>query len=145
VKLTPNVTDVTVPAGAAVEGGAAALSLINTLLGMVVDVESKEPALAYGTGGLSGPAIRPVAVRMVYQTAQALPEIPLMGVGGIASARDVVEFLLVGASAVQVGTMTFVEPGIAGRLVKELREYCEQEEISSVRELTGGLKKQEGA
>jgi dihydroorotate dehydrogenase (NAD+) catalytic subunit len=143
VKLTPNVTDITVPAKAAVEGGAAALSLINTLLGMAVDVELKEPALAFGTGGLSGPAIRPVAVRMVYQTAQALPEVPLIGVGGVASTRDVVEFLLVGATAVQVGTMTFVEPGIAGRLVRELQEYCEEEEISAVRELTGALEKRE--
>jgi dihydroorotate dehydrogenase (NAD+) catalytic subunit len=137
VKLSPNVTRITEPARAALDGGARALSLINTLVGMAVDVERRRPALRYGTGGLSGPAIRPVAVRMVHQTAKAFPGVPLMGMGGIASARDVLEFLMAGASAVQVGTMSFAEPGLAARLPGEIRDWCERHGVADVREIIG--------
>jgi len=124
VKLSPNAPDLVESARAAREGGADILSLVNTFVGMAIDPETARPRISFGTGGLSGPAIRPLAVRMVYQVARALPDVPLMGIGGIAELSDVLEFLAAGAAAVQVGTANFKDPGISGRLVSELAAYC---------------------
>ena len=125
VKLSPNAPDLVESARAAHEAGADILSLVNTFVGMAIDPETARPRISFGTGGLSGPAIRPLAVRMVYQVAQALPGVPLMGIGGIAELSDVLEFLAAGATAVQVGTANFKDPGVSGRLVTELAAYCE--------------------
>ncbi len=138
VKLTPAVTDIVETAEAAVSGGADALSLINTFPGMVVDVETRRPVLHRGTGGLSGPAIRPLAVALVHRVARAV-DVPVIGIGGITSVRDVVEFLLVGATAVQVGTANFHDPALAARLVRELDAWCEARGVADVRELVGAL------
>ena len=119
-KLTPNVTDVVAIARAAHEAGADAVSLINTVLGLVVDWRRRRPILANDVGGLSGPAIKPIALRMVWQVHRALPDLPIIGIGGIRSADDALEFLVAGASAVQVGTATFADPSLADRLVDEL-------------------------
>jgi dihydroorotate dehydrogenase (NAD+) catalytic subunit len=124
VKLSPNAPDLVESARAARDAGADVLSLINTFVGMAIDPETARPRLSFGTGGLSGPAIRPLAVRMVYQVARALPDTPLMGIGGIAEISDVLEFLAAGAAAVQVGTANFKDPGISQRLVDELEGYC---------------------
>lgn len=140
VKLTPNVSDIVEVARAAVEGGADALSLINTFVGMVIDVEKRRPVLSNVTGGLSGPAIRPLAVAMVHQVHQALPQVPLIGIGGIVSARDAVEFLLAGARAVQIGTANFNDPGIAGQVVDDLALWCHRHEVADVNELVGGMR-----
>ena len=136
VKLSPNAPDLVESARAARDGGADVLSLVNTFVGMAIDPETARPRLSFGTGGLSGPAIRPLAVRMVYQVARALPGVPLMGIGGIASLEDVLEFLAAGASAVQVGTANFKDPGVSGRLVSELAAYCEKRG-TTVAALTG--------
>lgn len=125
VKLSPNVTDIAVAARAARDGGAHALSLINTLTGMAVDIHSRKPRLANGMGGLSGPAIKPVALRFVHQCCNAV-DLPAMGMGGISSARDALEFMLVGAHAVQVGTANFIRPDFAFRLVDEMHELADQ-------------------
>jgi dihydroorotate dehydrogenase (NAD+) catalytic subunit len=125
VKLSPNAPDLVESARAAHDAGADILSLVNTFVGMAVDPETAKPRISFGTGGLSGPAIRPLAVRMVYQVAKALPGVPLMGIGGIAELSDVLEFLAVGATAVQVGTANFKDPGVSVRLVRELAAYCE--------------------
>ena len=125
VKLSPNAPDLVESARAAHEAGADILSLVNTFVGMAIDPETARPRISFGTGGLSGPAIRPLAVRMVYQVARALPGVPLMGIGGIAELSDVLEFLAAGATAVQVGTANFKDPAVSGRLVKELAAYCE--------------------
>lgn len=124
VKLSPNAPDLVESARAAREAGADVLSLVNTFVGMAIDPETALPRISFGTGGLSGPAIRPLAVRMVYQVAKALPDVPLMGIGGIAELADVLEFLAAGATAVQVGTANFKDPGVSGRLVRELAEHC---------------------
>jgi dihydroorotate dehydrogenase (NAD+) catalytic subunit len=137
-KLSPNVTDITVCARAACDAGADALSCINTVLGLVVDVETRRPRLAFGTGGLSGPAIRPIAVRMVWQVARAVP-IPVIGIGGIACANDVLEFLIAGASAVQIGTANFVDPGIYARIIPELEAYLRNHGLTDVKEVVGTL------
>lgn len=139
VKLSPNVTDITTIARSAEEAGADSLSLINTLLGMAIDIKSRRPKLSTVTGGLSGPAIKPIALRMVWQVAQAV-SIPVIGLGGIATVEDVVEFLLAGATAVQVGTYNFVEPDIACRLVHQLSDYLEGQQIQDIRTLIGALK-----
>jgi dihydroorotate dehydrogenase (NAD+) catalytic subunit len=139
-KLTPNVTDIVAIARAAAEGGADAVSLINTIKGMAVDWRRRRPILAYDVGGLSGPAIKPVALRMVWEVARALPELPIIGIGGIWSADDALEFLVAGASAVQVGTATFADPGAAGRLVEELPGKLGEIGASSVREVVGTLR-----
>ncbi|HTO78036.1 MAG TPA: dihydroorotate dehydrogenase [Thermoanaerobaculia bacterium] len=131
VKLSPNAPDLVASAKAARDAGADILSLINTLVGMAIDPETAKPRLSFGTGGLSGPAIRPIAVRMVYQVARALPDAPLMGIGGIASLEDALEFLAAGAAAVQVGTANFKEPGVAGRLVAELDVYCAARNVAA--------------
>ncbi len=140
VKLSPNVTDVVAAARAAVDGGADVLSLINTLVGLSVDVETREPKIGFTTGGLSGPAIRPIAVRMVWEVRKALPHVPIFGIGGIESAEHVLEFLIAGANAVQVGTANFREPGISGRLVRDLARWCDRQGVARVADLTGTLK-----
>ena len=137
-KLTPNVTDVASFARAAEEAGADAVSLVNTFLAMAIDVETRRPKLSNIVGGLSGPAIRPIAVRMVYECRQAV-KIPIIGMGGIASAGDVLEFLIAGAAAVQVGTANFVDPFIWNGLLDGLRAYMERHRVARVSELTGTL------
>jgi dihydroorotate dehydrogenase (NAD+) catalytic subunit len=137
-KLSPNVGDITVFARAAEEAGADALSCINTLLGLAVDVETRKPKLAFGTGGLSGPAIRPVAVRMTWQVSRAV-RIPVIGIGGIGEASDVLEFLIAGARAVQVGTANFVDCGVYARVLTGLREYLVRHGIDDVNALVGTL------
>lgn len=134
MKLSPNVTDITEMAKAAEAAGADAVSLINTLTGMKIDVHKRTFALANKTGGLSGPAIKPVAVRMVYQVAHAV-QIPVIGMGGIANAEDAIEFLLAGASAVAVGAMNFVNPYTSVEIVRGIQDYMRQYNISSVTEL----------
>ena len=137
-KLTPNVTDVASFARAAEEAGADAISLVNTFLAMVIDVETRRPALSNIVGGLSGPAIRPIAVRMVHDCRRAV-KIPVIGMRGIASARDVIEFLIAGASAVQVGTANFVDPFIWGKLLTGLAEYMARHGVAQVGDLVGTL------
>lgn len=124
VKLSPNAPDLVASARAAYEAGADVLSLVNTFVGMAIDPETARPRLSFGTGGLSGPAIKPLAVRMVYQVARALPGVPLMGIGGISDLADVLEFLAAGATAVQVGTANFRDPSVSQRLVEELAAHC---------------------
>jgi dihydroorotate dehydrogenase (NAD+) catalytic subunit len=139
-KLTPNVTDIVAIARAAQRGGADAVSLVNTLLGMAVDWRRRRPILANDVGGLSGPAIKPVALRMVWQVHRALPDLPVIGIGGIASADDAMEFLVAGASAIQVGTATFYDPGASGRLVDELPAKLAEAGADSVRSIVGSLR-----
>jgi dihydroorotate dehydrogenase (NAD+) catalytic subunit len=139
VKLSPNAPDLVATARAAVAGGADALTLINTIRAMAIDADARRPVLANGCGGLSGPAIKPIALRMVWEVHKALPGVPLVGIGGIESGRDVVEFLLAGASAVQVGTAIFRDPAAPLRIVAELERFCEEHEVAHVAELTGGL------
>lgn len=136
VKLSPNVTDIASIACAAEAAGADSVSLINTLLGMAVDVERRRPVLSTVTGGLSGPCVRPVAVRMVWQVAKAVG-IPVIGLGGITSGRDALEFIMAGASAVQVGTYNFVDPSSASRIASEIEAFCERERIADIAELRG--------
>ena len=135
-KLTPNVTDVASFARAAAEAGADAVSLVNTFLAMAIDVHTRRPKLSNVVGGLSGPAIRPIAVRMVYECRQAVT-IPIIGMGGIATADDVLEFMIAGANAVQVGTMNFVDPFIWGKLMEGIRCYMEAHAISRLQDLVG--------
>jgi dihydroorotate dehydrogenase (NAD+) catalytic subunit len=137
-KLTPNVTDVSSFARAAEEAGADAVSLVNTFLAMAIDVESRRPKISNIVGGLSGPAIRPIAVRMVYECRQAV-KIPIVGMGGIADARDVLEFMIAGATAVQVGTANFVDPLIWGKLLDGLRDYMQRHRIDRLASLVGTL------
>jgi dihydroorotate dehydrogenase (NAD+) catalytic subunit len=138
VKLSPNVTDI-VEIAKGVEGaGADSVSLINTLLGMAIDAETWRPLLSTVTGGLSGPCIKPVALRMVWQVASAV-KIPVVGLGGISSATDAVEFLLAGASAVQVGTANFVDPSVSGRIVDGLAGYMQRHNIEKITDIIGGL------
>lgn len=136
VKLSPNVTDIREIALAVEEAGANAISLINTLLGLSIDVKKRCPQLANVTGGLSGPAVRPVAVRMVYQVAQVV-KVPIVGLGGITSVSDALEFLMAGASAVQVGTATFTEPGTLTSIIDGLAAWLASEGIEDVREIVG--------
>ena len=138
VKLTPNVTDIRVTAQAAEDAGADALSLINTLTGMSVDVKTRKPALANTIGGLSGPAVRPIAVRLVHQVVQTV-KVPVIGVGGITCARDALEFLIVGAKAVQVGTANFVDPNAMETVIRGLEDFCIEEGISDINEIIGTL------
>lgn len=138
VKLSPNVTDITVIARAAAEAGADAISLINTLLGMAIDLETRTPRLPLGTGGLSGPAIKPVALRMVWQTAQAV-SIPVIGMGGIATGEDALEFLVAGATACQVGTASFVNPSACNMIIRDMRQYLRRHQIASAAMLRGTL------
>jgi dihydroorotate dehydrogenase (NAD+) catalytic subunit len=134
VKLTPNVTDIALIARAAEAGGADAISCINTLVGMVIDVKAKRPVLPAGTGGLSGPAIRPVGVAMTWRVSRAVA-IPVIGLGGIMSAEDALQYLLAGASAVQIGTGTFVDPAIPSRILTGIQDYCTKEGCACVGDL----------
>lgn len=138
VKLTPNVTDITEIARAVEAAGADAVSLTNTFLGMAIDVEKRKPMLSTITGGLSGPCIRPIAVRMVWQVANAV-KVPVVGLGGIASGRDAIEFLLAGATAVQIGTANFVDPQVTVKAIGYIEDYLKRHQIASVRELIGGM------
>ena len=139
VKLSPNAPDLTATARAAVAGGADALTLINTVRALAIDAAARRPVLANGIGGLSGPAIKPVALRMVWEVHRALPEVPLVGIGGVETGRDAAEFLLAGASAVQVGTAIFREPAAPLRILGELERFCAEHGVADVRELIGGL------
>ncbi len=139
MKLSPNVTDIAEIAKAAEAGGADALSLINTITGMKIDIHRRTFALANKTGGLSGPAIHPVAVRMVYQAAQAV-KIPIIGMGGIMTAEDAVEMMLAGATAVSIGTANFRNPAVTAEIVNGIREYMEQHGVKDVNELIGAVK-----
>lgn len=138
VKLSPNVTDITEFALAVEEEGADAVSLINTLLGMAIDAETQKPVLSTITGGLSGPAIKPVALRMVWQCSRVL-NIPVIGVGGIMNATDAVEFMLAGATAIQIGTANFIDPLVTIKIINGLIEYLNKHNLQSVRELIGKL------
>lgn len=138
VKLSPNVTDITEIARAVEAEGADSVSLINTLMGMAVDVERRRPCLSTVTGGLSGPAVRPVAVRMVWQTAKAV-KIPVIGLGGIASGRDAMEFILAGATAVQVGTANFLNPAVCAEIIDYMADYCRRHNVASIADLVGAL------
>jgi dihydroorotate dehydrogenase (NAD+) catalytic subunit len=139
VKLTPNTSDIVALARACADSGADAVSVINTITGMAIDAHTRKPRLATIFGGLSGPAIKPVALRMVYQIRRAGLGIPICGIGGIQTGTDAVEFLLAGASTVQVGTQNFIDPASAERIVREIEEYCRQHDIWDVRELVGAL------
>ena len=139
MKLTPNVTDIAEIARAAEAGGADAVSLINTLTGMKIDVKKRCFALANKTGGMSGPAVKPVAVRMVYQTAQAV-KIPVIGMGGIAAAEDALEFILAGATAVSVGTANFYNPAATVEIIEGIRRYMEENRVEDIRELIGAVR-----
>ncbi len=138
VKLSPNVTDITEIARAVEVEGADSISMINTLLGMAIDVKSRKPILSTVTGGLSGPAVKPVALRMVWQTAKVV-SIPIIGMGGISSCEDAIEFLLAGASAVQVGTYNFVDPTITTKIASGIEDYLVQNNMTDVSQLIGGL------
>jgi len=138
VKLTPNVTDITVVARAVEEAGADAISCINTITGMAVDIRSRRPKIANRTGGLSGPAIRPIAVRMVHQVVQAVT-IPVIGIGGIMTASDALEFLIVGASAVQVGTANFVDPAAMLTIIDGIEAFLVEEGLEDINQLIGSL------
>lgn len=138
VKLSPNVTSVADIARSVVDAGADALSLINTLMGMAIDIEKKRPVLSINTGGLSGPAVKPVALRMVWQVAQAV-NVPVIGLGGIMNARDAIEFLLAGASAIQIGTANFIDPAVTVKVAKGINDYLDSHGYSSVSEIIGAL------
>jgi dihydroorotate dehydrogenase (NAD+) catalytic subunit len=139
-KLTPNVSDIVPIAAAAAEAGADAVSLINTLRGMAVDWRRRRPILAYDVGGLSGPSIKPIALRMVWEVARAIPGLPIMGIGGIATADDALEFLVAGASAVQVGTATFYQPTACERVLDDLTSRLNEAGVSDVRSIIGTLR-----
>lgn len=138
VKLSPNVTNIADIALAVESEGADSVSLVNTFLGMSIDVESRRPHLSTTTGGLSGPCIRPIAVRMVYQVANAV-KIPVIGLGGIMNGRDALEFILAGATAVQVGTANFVDPTATIKIIDYIEDYLNRHNYSSIREIIGGM------
>ncbi len=138
VKLSPNVTDVSAIARSVEDAGADAVSLINTLMGMSIDIEKRRPVLSIATGGLSGPAVKPVALRMVWQVARAV-KIPVVGLGGIMNARDAVEFLLAGASAIEIGTANFIDPAVTVKVARGIDEYLERHGCRSVEEIIGAL------
>lgn len=138
VKLSPNVTDITEMARAAESAGADAVSLINTLLGMAIDAESRKPLLSTVTGGLSGPAVKPVALRMVWQTYKAV-RIPVIGIGGICSASDAIEFMLAGASAIEIGTANFIDPSVSVKVIDGISAYLDRHGYSSVKQIIGAL------
>ncbi len=138
VKLSPNVTSIAQMAHVAQEAGADAISLVNTFLAMAIDAETRRPRIANITAGLSGPAIKPIALRMVYDAAHSV-KIPVIGMGGITTAEDVIEFMLAGASAVQMGTASYFDPVATEKLVGELGDYCKEHRIAKICEVTGGL------
>lgn len=139
VKLTPNVTDITVPAKGAEDAGADAISAINTLLGMKIDINKRAPILANNTGGLSGPAIKPVAVRCVYQIAQSV-NIPVMGLGGIMNGEDAIEFMIAGASTISIGAGNFVDPTVAVKTIDGIENYMKKNKIEDLKEIIGSIK-----
>lgn len=139
VKLSPNVTDITEIARSVEAEGADSVSLINTLLGMAIDIKSQRPILSTVTGGLSGPCVKPVALRMVWQVYNAV-KIPVIGMGGISSWQDAIEFILAGATAIQIGTHNFIDPTISEKVVVGIKQYLEDNNISNIKELTGALK-----
>ena len=138
VKLSPNVTDITEIARAVEGAGADSVSLINTLLGMAIDSEKRRPILSTVTGGMSGPAVKPIALRMVWQVANAV-KIPVVGMGGITNGKDAIEFLLAGASAIEIGTANFMNPAVTGEIVDYIEDYLVRHNFSSVDEIIGGL------
>ncbi len=138
VKLSPNVTSIGQMAHVAQEAGADAISLVNTFVAMSIDVKTRKPRIANVTAGLSGPAIKPIAVRMVYEASKSV-QIPVIGMGGISTAADVIEFMLAGASAVEVGTASFWDPRATEKIAAELEAWCKEHEVSKISELTGGL------
>ncbi len=138
VKLSPNVTDITEIAKAVEAEGADSVSLINTLMGMAIDVERQKPCLSTITGGLSGPAVRPVAVRMVWQVAKAV-NIPVVGLGGIMNGRDALEFILAGATAVEIGTANFIDPAVTVKIIDYIEDYCIRHGINDINELIGAI------
>jgi dihydroorotate dehydrogenase (NAD+) catalytic subunit len=138
VKLSPNVTSIGQMAHVAQEAGADAISLVNTFVAMSIDVVTRKPRIANVTAGLSGPAIKPIAVRMVYEASKSV-QIPVIGIGGISTAADVIEFMLAGATAVQVGTASFWDPRATEKIVAEVEAWCKEHEVSKISELTGGL------
>jgi dihydroorotate dehydrogenase (NAD+) catalytic subunit len=140
VKLTPNTSDIVSLARACADHGADALSIINTITGMAIDARSRRPKIATVLGGLSGPAIKPIALRMVYQVRQAGVPLAISGIGGIQSGQDAVEFFLAGATTVQVGTQSFVDPAASERIVRDIERFCRAEGVSDVSELVGGLR-----
>ena len=140
IKLSPNVTDITEIARAVEAEGADAVSLINTLLGMAIDVEKQRPCLSTITGGLSGPAVRPIAVRMVWQVAKSV-NIPVVGLGGIMNGRDAIEFMLAGASAIQVGTANFIDPSVTMKIVDYMKDYCQRHGVSDINDIIGMINK----
>ena len=139
-KLTPNVTDIVPIAAAAAEAGADAVSLINTIRGMAVNWRKRRPILAYDVGGLSGPAIKPIALRMVWEVARTLPGLPIIGIGGIATADDALEFLVAGASAIQVGTATFYDPTASERMIDDLTSRLDEAGMTELRQIIGTLR-----
>jgi len=142
VKLSPTVTDIGIIAKAAVDAGADALSLVNTFTAMVVDIETRKPVLANKTGGLSGPAIKPMAVYLVNKVYNDVAKercIPILGMGGIRTASDAIEFIIAGASAVAIGTANFIEPGCAAKIVEGIKKYCARKKLANIKELTGSL------
>ena len=139
VKLSPNVTDITEIAKGVEDMGADAVSLVNTFLAMAIDAKTRKPVLSTVTGGLSGPAIKPIALRMVWQVYHAV-QIPVIGMGGIMNATDAIEFMLAGASAIQVGTANFIDPQVSVKLIDGITAYCKEQKINSVSDLTGQLK-----
>ena len=146
VKLSPTVTDISVIAQAAVDAGADALSLVNTFTAMVIDIETRRPVLANKTGGLSGPAIKPIAVYLankVYNQVAKDRGIPILGMGGINTASDAIEFIIAGATAVAVGTANFVEPGCAAKIIEGIKKYCTRNNITNIKELVGSLLEEE--
>jgi dihydroorotate dehydrogenase (NAD+) catalytic subunit len=138
VKLSPNVTSIAQMAHIAQESGASAVSLVNTFLAMAIDPKTRKPRIANVTAGLSGPAIKPIAVRMVYDAAHSV-KIPVIGMGGISSAADIVEFMLAGATAIQIGTASYWDPCATEKIVEELKGYCVEHDVEELSELTGGL------
>ncbi|MBQ2969200.1 MAG: dihydroorotate dehydrogenase [Bacteroidaceae bacterium] len=138
VKLSPNVTDITEIARAAEAAGADSVSLINTLLGMAIDAERRRPLLSTVTGGMSGPAVKPIALRMVWQVAKAV-KIPVVGLGGITNGTDAIEFMLAGASAIEVGTANFIDPAVTGKIIDEINAYLDRHGFASVRDIIGAL------
>lgn len=143
VKLSPNVTSIPEFARAVEDAGADSISLINTLLGMAIDAEKRKPVLATVTGGLSGPAVKPVALRMVWEAHRAV-KIPIIGIGGIMTATDAIEFILAGAAAIQVGTANFIDPQVSTKILNGILEYLEHHNIDNIKALTGALELPEG-
>ena len=141
IKLTPNVTHISEFARVVADEGADAVSLINTVVGMAVDIKSRKPKLSTTTGGLSGPSIKPIALAKVYEVAQSV-DIPIIGIGGIKTAEDAIEFMLVGASAVQVGTANFIDPATGVKMLDGLQMYCDQQNVASICDIVGTLESQ---